>query len=64
MTGIVVDLFTYSGSISTLKNYFKAFKDPHFGPFGRTGPYRSLKLGRFGLELFQSLSTSFSWVAS
>ncbi len=55
-------MFSYSGSISSSNNYFKAFKKPHFGKFCRPAP--SFKLDTFNLKLFQVFSTYFSRVAS
>ncbi len=36
MASSVVEFRFYSSSISSLNNYFKAFKNPHFGKFGWT----------------------------
>ncbi len=64
MTSIVVEMFSYSGNMVSSNNYFKVFKNPHFGKFGRPAPKRLLKLNGCGPKLFQVLSTRFSWLAS
>ncbi len=38
MTSIEVEMLSYSGSIFSSNNYFKAFKNPCFRKFGRMAP--------------------------